>query len=50
MLSFVQTTSLLEGEIKHDHGISGTEVFLLVDLEEMRRTRVQRFLPMYFDS
>lgn len=32
---FFQTASLLEGEIKRDHGISGTEVFLLVDLEEM---------------
>lgn len=39
----------LKGEIKHDHGISGTEVFLLVDLEEMS-TPVWRGLPVYFSS
>lgn len=30
----------LKGGIKPDHGISGTEVFLLVDLEEMGRAPV----------
>lgn len=45
-----QTASLLEGEIKHDHGISGTKVFLLVDLEEVKRTPVGRSLPKFFVS
>lgn len=49
-VKFFQTTSLLEGEIKHGHGVSGTEVFLLMDLEEMRRTPVWRGLPMYLVS
>lgn len=35
-----QRTSLIKGEIKHDCGVSGNEVFLLVDLEEMRSTPV----------